>query len=76
HMFNFQQITEEILSSGAGMMVEKGEDLTETLKVLLNDSGKPKEMGEKGYGIIIKNRGAVKRNLAMVEKLFHFLMPP
>ncbi|MBI5756836.1 MAG: 3-deoxy-D-manno-octulosonic acid transferase [Nitrospirae bacterium] len=68
HMFNFQQITEEILSGGAGMMVEKGEDLTRMLKVLLNDSGKPKEMGEKGYRIIIKNRGAVERNLAIVGK--------
>ena len=70
HMFNFQQITEEILSSGAGMMVKKGADLTRTLKVLLNDKSKPKEMGEKGYGIIIKNRGAVERNLAMVEKFW------
>lgn len=68
HMFNFREIAEEILKNGAGIRVEKWEDLTKTLRKLINDPERQKEMGEKGYQIILKNKGAVERNLAMVEK--------
>src|SRR3989304_5670892 len=68
HMFNFKQITEEILESGAGVMVENENYLKETMKGLLNNISKQREMGEKGYKIIARNRGAVERNLAMIEK--------
>jgi 3-deoxy-D-manno-octulosonic-acid transferase len=67
-MFNFREITEEILESGAGIQVEKGESLARILKELLSNLGQQKIMGEKGYQIIQKNRGAVERNLAIVEK--------
>lgn len=68
HMFNFKQITEEILESGAGVMVENENYLKEAMKGLLNNISKQREMGEKGYKIIAENRGAVERNLAMIEK--------
>jgi 3-deoxy-D-manno-octulosonic-acid transferase len=68
HMFNFKQITEEILESGAGVMVENENYLKEAMKGLLNNISKQREMGEKGYKIIARNRGAVERNLAMIEK--------
>ncbi|MEK6713678.1 MAG: 3-deoxy-D-manno-octulosonic acid transferase [Nitrospirota bacterium] len=67
HMFNFKQITEEILESGAGVMVENENYLKEAMKVLLNNSNKQREMGEKGYKIIARNRGAVERNLSIIE---------
>ena len=69
HMFNFKQITEEILESGAGLMIEDKDSLKDALQGLLNNNGKQQEMGEKGYKIIAKNRGAVERNLAIIEKL-------
>jgi len=68
HMFNFKQITEEILESGAGVMVENENYLKETMKGLLNNISKQREMGEKGYNIITKNRGAMERNLSIIEK--------
>lgn len=68
HMFNFKQITEEILECGAGVMVENENYLKEAMKGLLNNISTQREMGEKGYNIITKNRGAVERNLAMIEK--------
>jgi len=36
---------------------------------LLNDPDMRKKMGEDGYQIIQKNRGAVEKTLAIVEKL-------
>ncbi len=69
HMFNFREITEEILRCGAGIQVKSGEELSKALRGLLHDSGRQGEMGEKGYQIILKNRGAVDRNLAVVEGL-------
>src|SRR3989337_2967021 len=68
HMFNFKQITEEILENGAGLMIEDNDSLKVALQGLLNNSSKQQEMGEKGYHIITKNRGAVERNIAIIEK--------
>lgn len=68
HMFNFKQITEEILESGAGLMIEDKDSLKDALQGLLNNNGKQQEMGEKGNKIITRNRGAVERNLAIIEK--------
>lgn len=69
YMFNFKQITEEILQGGAGLMVEDEERLREALRGVLNDSRRQWEMGEKGYKIITRNRGAVERNIAIIEKI-------
>ncbi len=69
HMFNFREITGEILENGAGVQVEKGEELTKALRELLNNPDRQREMGEAGHQIITKNRGAVERNLAIVEKI-------
>ncbi|MBI5038241.1 MAG: 3-deoxy-D-manno-octulosonic acid transferase [Nitrospirae bacterium] len=69
HMFNFREITEEILKCGAGIQVENSEELSRTLKGLVPDTVRQREMGEKGYQIILRNKGAVGRNLAIVEKL-------
>ena len=69
HMFNFREITEEILRCGAGIQVESGEELSRALRGLIHDIVQQREMGEKGYQIILRNRGAVERNLAIVEKL-------
>src|SRR3990172_7001952 len=68
YMFNFKQITEEILENGAGLMIEDKASLKVALQGLLNNSGKQQEMGEKGYHIITKNMVAVKRNIAIIEK--------
>ncbi len=68
HMFNFREITGKILQAGAGIRVEKNEDLSGILKDLINDPQRQRDMGEKGYQIIVKNRGAIERNLAVVEK--------
>ena len=68
HMFNFQEITEEILVNGAGVSVDNREDLARVLIELLNDPDMRKKMGEKGYQIIQKNRGTVEKNLVIVEK--------
>ena len=73
HMFNFKQITEEILESGAGLMIEDKDSLKDALQGLLNNNGKQQEMGEMGYKIIARNRGAVERNLAIIDK---FVMLP
>jgi len=68
HMFNFQEITEEIIGNGAGVRVDNREDLARVLIELLNDPDMRKKMGEKGYQIIQKNRGTVEKNLVIVEK--------
>lgn len=69
HMFNFREIMEEILKNGAGVSIEKPEDLAGRLKELLEDTKRQREMGEKGYQIIVKNRGAAERNLDIAGKL-------
>ncbi|MBI5193169.1 MAG: 3-deoxy-D-manno-octulosonic acid transferase [Nitrospirae bacterium] len=73
HTFNFREITEVIIKTGAGIRVEKNEELPGVLKELLSNLQRQREMGEKGYQIIIKNRGAVEKNLSVIEKLLSAL---
>src|SRR3990170_6127199 len=44
HMFNFQEITEEIIRSGAGLRVENSTELAKYVMELLNDQDRSKKM--------------------------------
>ncbi len=67
-MFNFREIEEEIVTGNAGVRVDNAAGLTGKLEEIFSSPERQREMGEKGYQIILKNKGAVDRNLAIVEK--------
>ena len=46
-------------------------ELKSAVEGLLNNRGKMTEIGEKGYRVIIKNRGALQKNLELIEDIIN-----
>ncbi len=51
------------------LMVKNEEELDQTLRGLLADPEKMKEMGEEALRVVHENRGATQRNIECFEKL-------
>ena len=69
YMMNFQEIAKEMVLLGGGIQVESEEDLIREVEGLLNNKKKMIEIGEKGYRVIMKNRGALQKNLVLIEDI-------
>ncbi len=69
YMFNFKEIFELLGRRGVCLMVKNEEELDRTLRGLLADPEKMKEMGEEALRVVHENRGATQRNIECFEKL-------
>ena len=69
YMMNFQEIAKEMILSGGGIQVNNEEDLIREVGGLLNNKKKMIEIGEKGYQVIMKNRGALQKNLELIGEI-------
>ncbi len=69
YMFNFKEIFELLGRRGVCLMVKNEEELDQTLRGLLADPKKMKEMGEEALRVVHENRGATQRNIECFEKL-------
>jgi 3-deoxy-D-manno-octulosonic-acid transferase len=65
HTFNFREISDIVISEGAGLRVASVSDLADTLVALLNDADRRFAMGEAGLLLLENNRGALQRTLAL-----------
>lgn len=68
HTFNFAVITEQLKKSNAEIQVENMQQLTVQVAELLSDAQKRKQMGERGREFVKQNRGALARQLELIEK--------
>ncbi len=68
HMNNFREIAALVLSSGAGIQMRDGEELTALLGSLLDDPAKRRTMGEAGARLLEENSGSTARHLAIIER--------
>jgi len=75
YMMNFQEIAKEMVLSGGGIQVENWDGLKKEVEGLLNDGKRMKEMGENGYGVIMRNRGALLRNLELIGDMIKSSSP-
>jgi len=66
HMFNFQEISRKVLSSGAGCEVANAEELSQMLEQLYFDSHLREKMGQAGCQLIGRNAGATALTLSKV----------
>lgn len=71
YMMNFQEIAKEMILSGGGIQVNNEEDLIREVGGLLNNKKKMIEIGEKGYQVIMKNRGALQKNLELIGEIIN-----
>jgi 3-deoxy-D-manno-octulosonic-acid transferase len=68
HMFNFSEIARILTEAGGAVQVTGEKDLSAALKHLLQDESARNEVGERGYQLLMKHRGAT-------EKIFEAIRP-
>ncbi|HKJ77862.1 MAG TPA: glycosyltransferase, partial [Gammaproteobacteria bacterium] len=67
HLFNFQEVSEHMLTARAMVRVENADELGETVTRLLSDSVERARMGEAGRALVAGNRGALERLVELTE---------
>lgn len=67
HTFNFAEVTEHLLASGAALRVAGGAWLGEAVVQLLTDVDQRITMAEAARALVERERGAVERTLLLVE---------
>lgn len=70
NMFNFKEIYALLSSRHACLMVQDTKDLTRTILKLCHDKALRQEMSDNCLRLMAENKGATKRNLVEVRKLF------
>ena len=73
HMFNFQEISNLVLSKGAGVQVMDSNELGDVLVKLLNDPVLRDQYGSEGKTLIEENRGALDKIFNMVKTYYSAL---
>ena len=67
HVFNFADISEQLIGAGAARQVSDRASLVKAALELLRDANLRSQIGDQGREFIERNRGALKRVLAMVD---------
>lgn len=68
HLFNFTAITRLLQDAGACEKVESLTELEQTVVHWLGDANERHRVGELGRAVVTKNRGALNKVLAMIER--------
>ncbi|MFZ5862130.1 MAG: 3-deoxy-D-manno-octulosonic acid transferase [Nitrospirota bacterium] len=67
HTHKCEEIARALLDAGGGVRVESGDALAQELMRLLADEALRARMGENGREMVLRNRGAVDRTVAMLD---------
>lgn len=70
HMENFKEITTLLIQAGGAIQVRDANEFQEAVKKLLTEPETSVRLGQTAYEVVKKNRGAVGRNIAVIEKYF------
>lgn len=69
HVFNFQEIADELIAGEAGIMVDSGEELKEKFATLTSDAKERAVIGINAQKVIMANLGATKRNIQEIKNI-------
>lgn len=69
HMFNFPDISRWTINEGAGQMVQNSQELVAVVGDLLRDPTLRDDMGRKGKLLIEAHKGALDKNINLIERL-------
>lgn len=69
HMFNFDVITQQLQSANALVEIHDTQQLATQVIDLLQNKSKRETMGNHGREVVATNRGALDRQLALINKL-------
>ncbi len=68
HMFNFQEISDLVLSKGAGVQVLDSDELSDVVIKLIQDPVIRDQYGTEGKKLVEENKGALEKILVMVRR--------
>ena len=68
HLFNFQEISTQLLEADAARIIHDTDELASTVVELLRDANLRHQMGENGKRYIESNRGALQRLIEIIER--------
>jgi len=68
HMFNFRDISKMFIKNSAAYKVQNSDELVTKIKELLSSNLLAKQISERAYELIIKNRGATKNNVQIIRQ--------
>ncbi|MDO8489195.1 MAG: glycosyltransferase N-terminal domain-containing protein, partial [Candidatus Omnitrophota bacterium] len=69
YMFNFREISELFLANQAVLMAGNSKELVDKVKEILNNNQLAKGLVDRGYELIVGNRGATIRNIKIIKQL-------
>ena len=69
HVFNFQEITDRLLSCGGAIQVDSASQLAAQVVHLFEQPELKDRMGQAGLQLVKEGQGALERTLVMIEKL-------
>lgn len=69
HTFNFAEVTEDLIKAGAVMRIPDGDALGPAVVRLLSRDIERRTMGEAAHRVMERERGAVERTMAIVERV-------
>ncbi|MDD5478028.1 MAG: 3-deoxy-D-manno-octulosonic acid transferase [Candidatus Omnitrophica bacterium] len=69
YMFNFRDISELFLKNKGALMAHDCEELVAKIKEILGSPFAAKEMAQRGYGLIIANKGATLKNIQVIQRV-------
>jgi 3-deoxy-D-manno-octulosonic-acid transferase len=67
--FNFAEVTEDLINAGAAMRIGDPDALGPAVVRLLSRDVERRSMGEAAHAVMERERGAVERTMAIVEKM-------
>ena len=70
YMFNFRDIAKSFLDNQAAIMVNDSRQLRDALIVLLNDSLKARDLGQRARQLVLQNQGSTLKNIEWIKSIF------
>lgn len=74
--FNFAEVTQNLVDAGAVLRIDDGSDLGAAVLRLLSRDAERRSMGEAAFTAVERERGAVARTMALVERVMGASAPP
>lgn len=68
HMQNFKEIAGLIRKAQGGLSVADRDDLYHQLRLLIENPAERHRLGENGYNLLLQNRGATERTMAVIDR--------
>lgn len=68
YMQNFKEIARMVRAAHAGLQVKSADDLCQQMRLLLENPSEARHIGENGYHLLEKNRGATQRTVLVIDR--------